>query len=137
MKNAEHEMSKTLTAMERTFVLAHIAGASLSDAYRAAYSVERMKPVTVNRRAFDVAHRPHVKAETDRLWAEAGERARVTMDEIVRQLRDLYVRCKESGNLTAAIRAIELLGKTIGAFKDKHTESQNTVAIHLNLGSAK
>ncbi len=49
------------------------------------------------------------------------ERTEVTQEYVVRNLKEVAERCIELGEFTAATRALELLGKHIGMFKDGPT----------------
>ena len=69
-----------------------------------------------------------VKGYIAKLQAEAAERNNVTVDEVIEKLRDTYKAAKEANQHGPAVRATELLGKTVGMFKDHVvlTELQET-----------
>lgn len=69
-----------LTPKQRRAADAHIAGANYTDSYRAAYDCSRMAPSTVNRRAFDLFHRPHVSAYVDAAHSRATRGAVLTRE---------------------------------------------------------
>ena len=59
-----------MTAKEETFARAVAEGRTLRDAYRGAYDMSRMKEGTVDRKAQEVLHKPHVAAYVARLEDE-------------------------------------------------------------------
>ena len=71
---------------------------------------------------------PEVKEYIAKLEAEAAERNNVTVDEVIQKLRDSIIEAKKANQHGPAVRATELLGKTVGMFKDHVvlTELQET-----------
>lgn len=57
-----------------------------SDAYRAAYSTENMKPATVNNEAYKLLQLPHTAARVAELRAELHERVMCSLEDIDAEL---------------------------------------------------
>ena len=62
---------------------------------------------------------PAVKEYIVKLQAAVTERNNVTVDEVIEKLRDTYADAKKANQNGPAVRAVELLGKTVGMFKDQ------------------
>jgi len=137
---------KKLTAKQEAFCLAMLETGSASAAYRKAYSAAKMAETTVHREASVLMDNPKITARIAALRAEAAAKATLTeawvLDRLMRNvevsLGDRKVAItyrpkaqdgKEAPPITvevterdahAANRALELLGKKLGIFTDKH-----------------
>ena len=60
---------------------------------------------------------PAVQQYITELQAEAAERNNVTVDEVIENLRNSITAAKAANQHGPAVRATELLGKTVGMFK--------------------
>jgi len=79
--------TETLTGRERKFAMEYVSnGGNATAAYRAAYSTDRMKDMTISRRAVEVKDRPKVAAEIERLRAETKKRWRLEIDRVLEEL---------------------------------------------------
>jgi len=76
---------------------------------------------------------PEVKAMIEEGQRKMAEKAEVTQEYVVRELKEVVARCMDhdSFNPKDANKALELLGKHIGMFKDEPT---SVVAIQNNVG---
>jgi phage terminase small subunit len=110
-------MQNRLTEKQETFALMVIDGLSLSDAYRQSYRAEHMKSPTIHVEASRLAINPKVALRIQELLCQKDE------DRHMQGLRreDFVLESLKNESLTATtdsarIRALELLGKTIGMF---------------------
>mgnify|MGYP003332725134 CR=1 FL=1 len=92
----------------------------MSDAYREAYNTENMKPATVHREAHALMANPKIAARVQRLLKQR-DRAVVASsitdrERVLDKLRHLMDHAGPADNVR--IRAAELLGKSVGLFKD-------------------
>lgn len=133
-----------LTDRQEQFAVAVAGGAALADAYRAAYSTERMKDKSVWEKASRLAAQVKVRARIAQLTEKSQQKAIDTLaidkEMIMRRLLrnaermgdDVPVAVQdEDGNtkievippspahIQASNRALELLGKEIGMFIDR------------------
>ena len=110
-----------LTDKQRLFAHALASGKySISDAYREVYSAGNMSGATVRVEASRLAANPHVTLMVQQLRAsnEVAERAAALSDRdrVLERLRAWMDHAEATdGN---KIRAAELLGKSVGLFKD-------------------
>ena len=116
-----------LTPKQTHFCRAVASGCTMSDAYREAYSTLRMKPATVNREAHALMANPKITARVEVLQ-RAKDRAVIasTLSDKERVLRKLRTVMDSDENVTAQLRAAELLGKSVGLFKDVIETQQDT-----------
>lgn len=110
-------MQNRLTEKQETFALGVTTGLSLSDAYRQSYHAEHMKSPSVQVEASRLAASPKVALRIQELWCQKDE------DRHMQALRreDFVLESLKNESLTATtdsarIRALELMGKTIGMF---------------------
>lgn len=113
-------MNNGLTSKQEKFCITYVTeGGSLSDAYRAAYNCEKMKPESVNRKAAELMANGKISARISELRAEARHNAVVTVEEHLRELarlRDLAVETRQYG---AAIKVETARGKVSGLYVDR------------------
>ena len=112
-------MQNRLTEKQETFALKVIDGLSLSDAYRQSYKSEKMKSPTIHVEASRLAANPNVALRIQELWCQKDEDRHM---QILRRA-DFVLESLKNESLTATtdsarIRALELMGKTIGMFND-------------------
>ena len=104
-----------LTPKQRRFCEKYVACLEAKQAAIAAGYTERSATVTSTR----LMKRPEVQQYIAVLQAEAAERNNVTVDEVIEKLRDTYADAKKANQNGPAVRAVELLGKSVGMFKDQ------------------
>jgi hypothetical protein len=118
-----------LTAKQTKFINEVSEGSSQSSAYRKAYDTSRMTPKTVWEESSRLRKHPKVSARIVELEAEKEARQRVQAlsreDRILNELEDIAF---GSTNAMARLRALELLGKTVGLFKPKEVPEQTKTA---------
>ena len=118
-----------LTAKQTKFINEVSEGSSQSSAYRKAYDTSRMTPKTVWEESSRLRKHPKVAARIVELEAEKEARQRVQAlsreDRILNELEDIAF---GSTNAMARLRALELLGKTVGLFKPKEVREQTRTA---------
>lgn len=109
-----------LTAKQESFAQQVAAGAILSDAYRASYNAENMADKTVWSEACRLAQHPKVSTRIRAIQAdiEADHRTRAARREeyVLKRLQEEAEQAETDGS---RVRALELLGKTVGLFTDK------------------
>lgn len=116
-----------LTPKQQHFCQAVASGCTMSDAYRAAYNAENMKPASIHREASVLMSNPTITQRVERLH-RAKDRAVVAAslsdrERVLNKLRELMDSAKtESVQLGAAVA----LGKTIALFTDV-TEDRTAV----------
>jgi phage terminase small subunit len=111
-----------LTPKQQHFCRAVVSGCTMSDAYREAYNTSNMKPATVNREAHTLMATPKIATRVEALQ-RAKDRAVVAAslsdrERVLTKLRDMMDTEEGGPVVMAQIRAAELLGKSVGLFKD-------------------
>ena len=109
-----------LTAKQNAFAHAVADGSSLSDAYRRSYTADKMKPNVVRVEACRLAAHPIVALTVEALLRQndtdhrmqAVKRRAFVLDELERHAR-------EAPTAGVRVRALELLGKSVGLFIPK------------------
>jgi len=112
-------MEGKLTARQENFCLAYIENGSGANAYRAAYSAKNMKPATIHRRAFDLLENGKIQARLAELRQPAIDKAQVTLEQHLEDLKVLRDKASEDGKYSAAIQAEVARGKAAGLYRDK------------------
>lgn len=83
-------------------------------ARRAGYS-----PRTANEQGARLLANASVKSRIAELQAEVAERLNITVDDVTKMLLESYRDAKTAKQHGPAVRAIELLGKRLGMFRDR------------------
>ena len=128
----------SLTPKQEAFCLAYIETGNASEAYRRAYSAGKMKPETVNRKAFDLMQDGKITARLadlkEEIASKVTKKVAISKQWVLEQLIENASIAKAAEpvldgegnptgeyktNIAAANRAIELIGKELGMFVDR------------------
>ena len=118
---------KPLTGKQEAFAKLVAGGAVLSDAYRECYAADSMKDSTVWSEACRLAQNPKVSARIKDIQADM-EADRRTIERRREEwvLKRLSEEADQADNASSRIRALELVGKTIGMFTDRVEQADTT-----------
>jgi phage terminase small subunit len=78
-----------LTAKQENFCQEYMKTGNKSEAYRLAYNAEKMKPETINNKAYELYANGEIRARVSELQKEAAERNKITVDECVSLLASM------------------------------------------------
>jgi len=110
-----------LTEKQEAFVQAVFSGENFSDAYRQAYDAENMSNASIHRQAHELAYSPKVSARLEQLSREKEHERRMQRvsraDRTLQKLEEIALRPGDPDG--TQVRALELLGKTMGLFVDR------------------
>jgi len=112
-------MAGKLTPKQEAFADGIAAGLSQSDAYRAAYDAENMKPKQIWEEASKLAANPKVSQRLFVLHEKAQERTLVTIESISRELDEAREMAREAKNSAAFTGAVMGKAKVNGLLIDK------------------
>ena len=116
-----------LTPKQEAFAMQVAKGAMLSEAYRECYSAEGMRDSTIWSEACKLAQNPKVTTRIKAIQAdmEADRRTieRRREEWVLKRLTEEADQAETDG---ARIRAIELVGRTIGMFTDRIEQADDT-----------
>ena len=118
---------KPLTGKQEAFAKLLAGGAVLSDANRECYAADSMKDSTVWSEACRLAQNPKVSARIKDIQADM-EADRRTIERRREEwvLKRLSEEADQADNASSRIRALELVGKTVGMFTDRVEQSDTT-----------
>ena len=116
-----------LTGKQEAFAKLVAGGAVLSDAYRECYSADTMKDSTVWSEACRLAQNPKVSARVKDIQADM-EADRRTIERRREEwvLKRLSEEADQADNASSRIRALELVGKTVGMFTDRIEQAETS-----------
>jgi phage terminase small subunit len=117
-----HPVSKEgygmLTSKQNSFVQEMSSGSSGVDAYKSAYQCAGMSPKTIWEASSRLSKNPKVVARLDELRVQKEVQERMLRlsygDFVINELQELALNAKSD---KARIKALELLGKTVGLFQ--------------------
>lgn len=113
--------SEGLTMKQEAFCMAILNGKGFSDSYREAYDAENMSAASIHREAYALATSPKIAARLERAEREKLAEQRMQRlsraERVVQKLEDIALR--DGGTDGTQVRALELLGKTLGLFIDR------------------
>ena len=107
-----------LTSRQASFVEELLPGTSQTTAYKSNYSTPHMPPKTIWEASSRLSRHPKIVARLDELRAEKEAEERMLRlsygDFVINELQELALNAKSD---RARIKALELLGKTVGLFQ--------------------
>ena len=111
--------NRKITAKQEMACQAFIETGCKSTAYRAAYNVGKMKPNTINRKAFELFGTDTVTARVEELQAEHRAAHGVTIERLTEDLERAEKLAHEQGQAGAAVSAITAIAKLHGLMIDR------------------
>lgn len=113
------EEAKKLTQKQESFCLLYLETGNASEAYRRAYSCEKMKPETINRTAKEMLDHPKIAARVAELRAPVVKKAQITLEGHLEDLKRLRDKAEKEGKFSAAVTAEMARGKASGLYVEK------------------
>ncbi len=117
-----------LTAKQEAFCLAVLTEANASDAYRTAYSAAKMSPGAVSVAAKLLMDDPKISLRVAELRAPAIEKAQITLELHLNDLKSLRDKADAAEKYGPAITAEIARGKASGLYVEK-IEHSGTVGV--------
>lgn len=117
-----------LTIKQEAFCIAYIETGNASEAYRRAYSCSAMKPESVNRKAKELVDNVKITARLQELRAPAVEKAQITLEQHLRDLKRLRDLAEASEKYGPAITAEMARGKASGLYVER-VEHSGTIGL--------
>lgn len=110
-----------MTPKQEHFARLYVETGNASEAYRQAYNAENMKPETVTNEAYKLLQSPDISAMVDDLKAEARQRHRVTVDDLLHELEQVraVALAAPTPQSSAAVSATMGKAKMLGLLVDK------------------
>lgn len=115
-----------LTPKQEAFCLAYIETGNASEAYRRSYDAGNMKPETVNRNAKALLDNSKIATRLAEIRKPAAEKAQMTLETHLEDLKALRDRAVEANQLSAAITAEIARGKASGVHVEKSEQTVTT-----------
>jgi phage terminase small subunit len=107
-----------LTMKQESFCLAYLETGNASEAYRRSYNAVNMKEATVWRKAHDLVRNGNVAARVEELRQQLAERAQVTLEKHLDDLKSLRNKAETAEKFGPAIQAEIARGKAAGLYSD-------------------
>lgn len=108
-----------LTHKQEMFCVSYIETGNASESYRRAYNVKSMKAPTVNRKAKELIDNGKIAARLVELRKPVLERAEMTLESHLQDLKRLRDLAEEDMKWNAAIQAEIARGKASGLYVEK------------------
>lgn len=116
---------KRLTPKQEKFCQCIVEGMNQSDAYRAAYDAENMKPNTIHNRAKDLMADGLIAARIEELREPIIEGLEKTVASQIKRLDDLIQQAIDTDQVSAAMKGIELQSKLLDQFPATKNINEN------------
>lgn len=131
---------KKLTAKQNAFIGYMVSGCSKSEAYRRAYltekQCEKMDSIKVAKLAHQAYKSEPLRLEHERQLEELASYVNIDSRRYVMMLQRAADKAEEAKNFGAMIRAIELIGKHLGMYVERHemiVKNQTVVEIKASI----
>lgn len=108
-----------LTAKQENFCLVYLETGSASEAYRRAYSTDRMKPETINRNAHQLLKNNKIATRIKELQEKVAKKAEITVETLLEELEEARTAGlkAETPQASAAVGATMAKAKLLGLDK--------------------
>jgi hypothetical protein len=120
--------SEGLTTKQEAFCMAILDGKGFSDAYREAYDAANMSAASVHQEAYKLGTHPKIAQRLERAEREKQQEQRMQRlsrsERVVQKLEQIALRDGDTDG--TQVRALELLGKTLGLFIDRMETEDKT-----------
>lgn len=126
-----------LTEKQEKFCVEYIRTGNASEAYRQSYDSSNMSPESVNRKAKELMDNVKIAARLEELRAPVREKAQITLESHLADLKRLRDRAEEEGKFAAAITAEVSRGKASGLYVEKHEITGMLVIMDSDYGQPK
>lgn len=112
-------MAIGLTPKQEAFAQAVVSGMTHADAYRSAYNAARMKPSTVQSKAYELLRNGEITARVEALRKPVVEKMQYGLEQAMLEAKEAFEvsRAKEQGG--AMVAAVQLRAKLNGLLVDK------------------
>lgn len=117
--------------------MAYIETGNASEAYRRAYNASRMSAATVNRTAKEVLDNPKITARLEALRKPVRERAQMTLEQHLDDLKRLRDAAEKDGKFGPAVSAEVSRGKAAGLYVDKDPDAPSGLSVQVTFVEAK
>lgn len=131
-------MTRALTPKQEAFCLVYFETGNASEAYRRAYNVKTTNEATINRSAKSIADNPKIIARVRELQKPALEKAMMTVESHLAELKSLRDKAAQVEQFSAAIKAEMARGTVSGFYVQKHElygkDGQPLIPPSINIG---
>lgn len=121
-----------LTQKQENFCLKYVECGNASEAYRFAYSAERMKPTTINVKACELLADGNISVRVQELKRQHAKRHQITVDDLLAELEENRQAALQAETPQASAATAATMGKAKLLGMDKqiidHTSSDGSMA---------
>ena len=115
----------TLTSKQEAFAQAIVSGKTQADAYRKAFSAEKMKDATIHKRASELMADGEVTGRVEALRAPVVAKLQYGLEEAMLEAADSFRVAKAKENGGAMVAAVQLRAKLNGLLVEKRQDVTN------------
>lgn len=121
-----------LTIKQEKFANLYIELGNASEAYRQSYNCEKMKPESVNIKAFELLNNGKITLRIEELREELAKRHDITKDTLITELEEARQIAKETAKAASMVSATMGKARILGLDKQviEHTGTNGT-PLHL------
>ena len=124
---------KKLTTKQEKFVLSIVQGMNKTEAYKSVYDTSKMKPNTINKKAYDLFNKPNIQARYDELMEELKEKSIWTMEKAIDELiwikdkakTDILDKGLKPANSNTFMSAIKELNTLLNLYPKKNNDEDD------------
>lgn len=122
-----------LTQKMENFCLSFVEQGNASEAYRHAFNTAKMKPESVNNKAYELLKRVDITARVDELRAAAAKRNAITVDDLIAELEEARLAALGAAIVQASAAAGATMGKAklLGMDKQVLEHTGNVTILQL------
>jgi len=122
-------MSK-LTIKQENFITAYIETGNASKAYRVAYNADKMKPESINRKAFELLQNVNITARIDQLKEELSKKALWSIEEAIQALKGVLANPDKQTDIISAVKELNAMHGFNAPQKIEHSGDKTLTVIY-------
>jgi phage terminase small subunit len=126
-----------LTPKQEAFCQAVCDGMNQSDAYRHAYSAEKMKPETVQNTAYNLMQNREVTARIQELRGKLEKRVLITREDVLQGILDGIETGKANNKPMEIFKGYEIINKMLGYDAPIKHDVKSTGGFSINIVTTK
>lgn len=120
-------MVAKLTPKQHNFCIAYLETGNASEAYRQAYDCSKMTDISIGRKAKELIDNGKITAYIETLRKPVIERAQITLEQHLNDLKRLRDLAEGEGKFSAAVTAEVSRGKASGLYVEKIQHEGNLI----------
>ncbi len=130
-------MPSLKSAKQEAFCQAICDGMNQSDAYRHAFNASKMKPETINNKAYELMQNGEITARIQELRGKLQERVLITREDVLQGILEAIETGKANNKPMEVFKGYEIINKMLGYDAPIKHDVKSTGGFNINIVTTK